>query len=93
MVGLGGRGSLFTHLKTEKAITEENVARRSLSVEQSPEAGKLSNGYWLPYMGNLSDVLTKVRRDLAPLSGPLESEKFSPRPCATLKEYNRRRTE
>ena len=59
-VGLEGRGSLSTLLKTEEALTEKYVARRFPGMQQSPGRGESGNIYWFPGMGNLADALTKV---------------------------------
>ena len=59
-VGLEGRESLSTLLKTEEAITEKYVARRFPGMQQSPGSGESGNIYWFPGMGNLADGLSKV---------------------------------
>ena len=48
MIGFEDCGSLFTHLKHEKAAKEKYLARYFLGIKQSPETAELDNEYWLP---------------------------------------------
>ena len=78
MVGLGGRESMFTRLKTEKMIAEKQLARHLLGIQQSLEEGELGNAHWVLGTENPADGRTKVRSDMVPSLRLLESDHFNP---------------
>ena len=58
LAGVGGCGSLFTHLKTKKKVAEKYLVRHFLSIQQALRQGELRNAYWLPGTGKPADGVT-----------------------------------
>ena len=77
-VGMGGCGSLFTHLKNRKMVTEKYLVRHFLGIQQSLEEGELENAYWIPGTENPADGLTMLRSEMGPIMALLETGRFQP---------------
>ena len=68
--GMAGKeecGSLFTHLRNRKLLTEKYLVRHFLSIQQLIEDGDLDNVYWLPGVENPADGLTKLKSETGPI--------------------------
>ena len=76
MVGMEDRESLFSHLRNKKTITEKYLIRHFLSIQQALEEEDLENAYWLPGTENPADGMTKVKSEMLPILGLLESGEF-----------------
>ena len=48
MIGLEDCGSLFTHLKKSKGITEKFLVRHFMSIQQALAEKELNNVFWTP---------------------------------------------
>ena len=78
MVGMEDCGSLFTHLKNRKMVTEKYLARHFFSAQQFVGNGELENAYWLPGVGNPADGLTKLKSEMGSILALMETGRFQP---------------
>ena len=65
MIGLGGSGRPFIHLRSEKAVAEKCLARHFTRTLQALGKNELHNVQWLPYMVDLADGLTRGKSSMA----------------------------
>ena len=66
LAGLEEFGSVFTHLKNKKTITEMFSVRHFLAIQRALEKQELRNVFWLPGSGNPADGLTRTKNGAAP---------------------------
>ena len=85
MAGLEDCGGLLTFLKTKRTTAEEYPVRDFLSTQRAVEGGDLDTAFWLPGVETPADGLTKVRSDMVPLLGLLESGRSNPGSWRPLK--------
>ena len=76
--GLEDCESLPTHLATKKMVAEKYLARHFPGIQRALEQVRLENAYWPPGTENPADGLNKVRSNMAPLLGLLESGRSNP---------------
>ena len=71
-------------------VAEKYLVSHFASIQQALGEGDLDSAYWLPVTENPADGLTRVRGDMLPLLGLLESGRYCPGQLRPLKGVARK---